>query len=367
MPTAMIRPRSSLAPLALSLTLCVPGVARAQAASAQSSSPRAASASDQDRADALFVQGKAAAQAKKWDEAHELLERAWALKQSYDIASNLGQVAYLLGKHAEAAQHVSFALRHYPATGDAEQKQKTQDLLDMVRQKVSSLSVRVSPHEAEVFIDGTSAGRADALPPELFVDPGERTVTARLEGQTVERHVSAEPGGHYKLELTLANAPTAAVAAPLPAPEPDPATNAPAQPSDTPPSSNSGFQTKHIAVIVGGALTVGSGIALGIYASKRSKAESDIETYRARVEEESSDPNACSNSNSEACQDLAQANEDWETSGRAQNIFLATTVVLAAGTIATYFLWPSDSDSSTTALTPVLTAEQQGVLLSGSF
>ncbi len=362
MPTARIRPRSIVAPLALSATLCVPGGAWAQ--TPDRAQP---AASDQDRADSLFLQGKTAAQAKKWDEAYELLERAWALKQSYDIASNLGQVAYLLGKHAEAAQHVSFAIRHYPATGDAEQKQKAQELLDMVRQKVSSLSVRVTPQDAEVLIDGASAGRAGALPPELFVDPGERTVVARLEGQEIERHVSAEAGGHYRLELTLANAPAAAADAPLAAPDSDSSAHASTQPVDNGTASDSAFQSKHIALIVGGALTVGSGVALAIYGSKRSQAKSDVETYYARVEDESSGPNPCAGGGSEACQDLARAREDWEKSGRAMNILIPTTVVLFTGTVAAYFLWPKDSDSSTTALTPVLTAEQQGVLLTGSF
>src|SRR6187551_3088835 len=113
----MIRSRLFAALVSLSACVCPTRMAQAQA-SAPMSAPSSASASGpenaahQDRADALFLQGKAAAQAKNWDEAYQLLAQAWELKQSYDIASNLGQVAYLLGKHAEAAQHVLFALRH---------------------------------------------------------------------------------------------------------------------------------------------------------------------------------------------------------------------------------------------------------------
>jgi tetratricopeptide (TPR) repeat protein len=374
----MIRSRLIAALVSLSACVCPARNAEAQAhaqarvhAQAAGPSPSASSelenGSPQARADALFLQGKAAAQAKNWNEAHNLLAQAWQLKQSYDIASNLGQVAYLLGKHAEAAQHVAFALRHYPATGDAEQKQKTQDLLDMVRQKVSSLSVQVTPLEAEVLIDGASAGHASELPPELFVEPGERVITARLGGEAVEREVSAKAGGHYNLELVLANTTPAAAAAGLQSSESNSASNTPADPADAS-SSQSGLENKHIALIVGGALTVGSGVALGIYASKRSKAESDIETYQARVEDESSDPNACASSNSDACQDLARASDDWETSGQMRNIFLATTMVLAAGTVATFFLWPSPADEqATTSLTPILTEEHQGLLFSGTF
>lgn len=388
MPTARICPYPIVALFALSASLCVPGAVWAQAqdksssqkkgqgllqeegpsggASSGGASPSGAQpSSDQDRADSLFLQGKAAAQAKKWDEAHALLERAWALKQSYDIASNLGQVAYLLGKHAEAAQHVSFALRHYPATGDAEQKRKAQDLLALVRQKVSSLSIRVSPGDAEVFVDGASAGRANALPPELFVDPGERTVEARLGGEVVERRVSAEPGGNYKLELTFANASTAA--APLAATDPVSTSHAPMQPSEYPPTGGPALETKHIAVIVGGALTVGTGIALGVYASKRSNAKSDVEASRDRIEEHTTGPNPCANGGPQECRDLARARDDWESSGRALNILVPTTAVLFAGTVAAYFLWPNDSAPAAAALTPVLTPEKQGVLLTGSF
>jgi len=357
----MIRSRLIAALVSLSACVCPARMAQAQAPASELENE-----SPQDRADALFLQGKAAAQAKNWDEAHKLLAQAWQLKQSYDIASNLGQVAYLLGKHAEAAQHVSFALRHYPATGDAEQKQKTQDLLDMVRQKVSSLSVQVTPLEAEVLVDGAPAGHAGELPPELFVEPGERVITARLGGEAVERNLFAKAGGHYNVELTLANAtPAAPAAAGVQNTEGNTAIGTAA---DSPAPDQSGFQNKHIALIVGGALTVGSGVALGIYASKHSKAESDIETYQARVEGESSEPYPCASSNSEACQDLAEASDEWESSGQMRNIFLATTVALAAGTVVTYFLWPSPAEEqASTSLTPILTAEHQGLLFSGTF
>lgn len=351
--------------------LAAPAVSLAQSASAEVAQDQSGQAqAGRDRADELFLQGKAAAQAKKWNEAHQLLAEAWQLKQSYDIASNLGQVAYLLGKHAEAAQHVSFALRHYPATGDSEQKQKAQSLFDMVRQKVSSLSLQVTPSDAEVLVDGEPAGRASSLPPELFVEPGERIISAELGGERVQREVNAKPGGHYRLELTLAGVDAAAAAAaPGAIAEPAQPANSSFPPPDSAPPSKSGLQPKHIALIVGGALTLASGVVLGVYAAKRSKAESDLDTYRARVQEESGDPTACATSNSQACRDLANATDDWESAGRARNIFLATTIVLGAGTVATFLLWPSDDSSSgpSASLTPVLDPGQPGLVLSGSF
>jgi hypothetical protein len=343
-----------------------------------------AHAQAEDRADDLFIQGKAAAQAKDWEQAHQLLSEAWQLKKSYDIASNLGQVAYLLGKHAEAAQHVAYALRHYPATGDAEQKQKTQSLLDLVRQEVSSLALNVSHGEAEILIDGSSAGRAAALPPELFVEPGERTIVARLGGERALRELTAKPGHHYRLDLVLSS-PKAAAASSAPdesfqdssaiAPRP----SEPGIEDRAPPEGRSALAPKHIALIVGGGLTLASGVGLAIYTVKRAEAESDVDVARHRVEAGSGGSSSCAQSQTQSCRDLGQAVDDWESAGRGRNVFLGTTIGLGAATLATYllatyWLWPDSSENngsptahSSPTVTPILSADQQGLLLSGSF
>jgi len=347
-----------------------------------------------DRADKLFVQGKAAARAKDWDQAHQLLSEAWQLKKSYDIASNLGQVAYLLGKHAEAAQHVAYALQHYPASGDAEQKQKTQSLFDLVRKEVSSLSLNVSHGEAEILIDGKSAGPAAALPPELFVEPGERTIVARLGGESALRELSARAGQHYRLELVLSPANTgtgpeassdASQNPPTPSP---PHRSEPGIDDQARQSDDFMLSPKTMALIAGGALTLASGVGLAVYTVKRADADSDLDVARHGSEQSSTGSSSCvdgqsqSRSQSQSCRDLAQAADDWESAGKGRNIFLGTTIGLGVATLATFLFWPSSSDASDTSdtsdsstahsiaspkLTPVFTPDQRGLLLTGSF
>ena len=342
-----------------------------------------------DRADKLFVQGKAAARAKDWDQAHQLLSEAWQLKKSYDIASNLGQVAYLLGKHAEAAQHVAYALQHYPASGDAEQKQKTQSLFDLVRKEVSSLSLNVSHGEAEILIDGKSAGPAAALPPELFVEPGERTIVARLGGESALRELSARAGQHYRLELVLSppntgTGPEASsdVSQNPPTPSP-PRRSEPGIDDEAPQSDDSMLSPKTMALIAGGALTLASGVGLAVYTVKRAEADSDLDVARHSIEQSSTGSSSCtdrqSQSQSQSCQELAQAADDWESAGKGRNIFLGTTIGLGVATLAIFLFWPSSSDASDTSnssmahsisspkLTPVFTPDQRGLLLTGSF
>ena len=338
-----------------------------------------AEAQAEDRADRLFMQGKAAAQAKDWQQAHQLLSEAWDLKKSYDIASNLGQVAYLLGKHAEAAQHVAYALRHYPATGDAEQKQKAQSLLDLVRQEVSSLALDVSHGEAEILIDGSSAGRAAALPPELFVEPGERTIVATLGGESALRELDAKAGRHYRLELVLSS-PKEVGGSAAPSESSQEASMGSEHHAElgvedkAPAPEHSALAPQHIALIVGGGLTVASGVGLSIYTVKRAEAESDLDVARHRVEQGSGGSSSCAQSQSSSCRDLGQAVDDWESAGWGRNIFLGTTLALGAATLATYLLWPDSPETgnspkahSSPIVTPVLAGDQRGLLLSGSF
>ena len=332
-------------------------------------SPAASAESRQDRADALFLQGKAAAQAKHWDEAHRLLKEAWQLKQSYDIASNLGQVAYLLGKHAEAAQHVSFALAHYPPTADTEQKQKAESLLELVRGEVASIRLSVSHPDAEILVDGQPQGRAALMPAELFVEPGQRRVVARLDSERVERVVRAEKGGQYQVQLNLspeAPAPPV-VAAAAPAPGGSEASG-PADSAPDPSSPTSGLEPKHVALIVGGGLTLVSGVGFAVFAIQHSRAVSDIDSYHARFGA-SAAPNACNQSvNNGDCQKLKDAVDARERSGRLRTVFLASGVGFAGATLLTYLLWPDSPGSPDSAqLNPMLTPESQGLLLSGSF
>ena len=57
------------------------------------------SSNDESLADRYFFEAKARAAEQNWEEAYQLLEKAWELKPSHDIAGNLGQVALKLGRY----------------------------------------------------------------------------------------------------------------------------------------------------------------------------------------------------------------------------------------------------------------------------
>src|SRR5690348_3221557 len=73
-------------------------------------------------AETNFRQGLRLMAQQKWEEAAGQLGRAWLINRTYDTSVNFGLVEERLGEYADAAQHISFALRHWPLVADKELK-----------------------------------------------------------------------------------------------------------------------------------------------------------------------------------------------------------------------------------------------------
>jgi hypothetical protein len=216
--------------------------------------PAAPSADAVKRADLSFKQGVRLYSEKKWSEAEAAFLSAWALNPTFDVAYNLGSAEYQLGKYPAAAEHLSFALRRWPLIGAASSLRKTaQQRLDAARAFVGALTVKVNVAHAEVFVDGQRVGAA-SLEGEVFVEPGERTVEAKLEGyETAKQVVQADKGAARAVQLTLvARAPKAKVVGELPQPAPVVA------PKD---ESRSGAKK---AILVAGAGASGAALLAGV-------------------------------------------------------------------------------------------------------
>ncbi|WP_437571454.1 PEGA domain-containing protein [Sorangium sp. So ce542] len=132
------------------------------------------------------------------------LQSAWELNPTFDVAYNLGNTEYQLKKHREAAQYQSFALRHWPLLkGVAKLKPNAKKWLAESRAQVGAVGVTVSMAGAEVLVDGKAVGKAP-LEGEVFVEPGEHRVEARLSGyETASQTVRVGKGGTVKVELAM--------------------------------------------------------------------------------------------------------------------------------------------------------------------
>lgn len=170
------------------------------------------------RADALFSKGKALYASGKTREAYETLSAAWGSKKSYDIAANLGSAELTLAMYRDAAEHFSYALRTFPATGNKKQLAATKQLFEKARAHVGGLTIKVSVDGAEVFVDGKSIGHSP-IQDQIFVDAGERAIEAKLAGyEPSTQTVKLANGGSQAIVVTLAPTapPPVASASPLP-------------------------------------------------------------------------------------------------------------------------------------------------------
>lgn len=156
-----------------------------------------------DDADRSFEQGTTALKAGKYEDALHAFEAVWKQRKTHDVAANLALAELQLGKHRDAAEHFAFALRNFPVTGDQAIRKGIEGAFAEAKKHVMTLRVIVSIDGAEVTIDRSVVGRSP-IADDIFVEPGARTIEARLPGHvTAVQKLEAKQGASDKIELAL--------------------------------------------------------------------------------------------------------------------------------------------------------------------
>jgi hypothetical protein len=294
-----------------------------------------------DRAGALFAEGKAAAKKNDWQTAYRLFQESWILNASYDTAANIGFSALKLKKYAEAARFLSYALRHFPTTGERAKRNELSRLLGVAKKQVTTVTVVVEPANAEVLVNDTP--RADQDDP-LFLDPGQHTIEVRASGYESEKQTLVTTAGaerNLNIALKQSMAPAALTAAPPPAP----ATTAPPAPIDSapPPTSDTAGSGRSLvpAIVAGGVAVVGLAAGIGFTVSANSK-ESDADDIR-----KATGPSGCARPTSapdcDRLHDLEESEDRQSTFGTIGFIVGGVGAAAALG----YLLWPQDRQTAT--------------------
>lgn len=151
------------------------------ATSAAAAPPDAAPADADDEVGRLYTEGYAAFQNSDYAKAEQLLAKAWALSKSFDVAATLGSAKLELGKHREAAQYLSFALRNALPSTRAGVRDRIKRDLDGARGHLATIKLTVSLVEAKIAVDGAVVDPL-FLGAEIYVDPGKRTFEATADG-----------------------------------------------------------------------------------------------------------------------------------------------------------------------------------------
>jgi len=275
-------------------------------------------------ADAYFLRGKALLKEGKVKDAYKEYKASWDLKKSYDIAANLGNIEYELGMPRDAAEHLAFSVRNAAVSVGSDRLEKIKKVLDQAKALVSVVVVRVNVDGAEVLIDGESVGRSP-IAEELYVDPGPRTIEARLSGHSVTTKTEE-----------FARSSTRTVYLEL---KPLPATTAPPSGAATRPIGSAAPRKNMLPIAVGGGIAV-AGLGLGLASILISSAKSaEAETLRATLAGSPANLSVCFGGTLPEC---AQLDGAYMASTSFRNLAIAGFAAggIAALATATYALIP---------------------------
>lgn len=350
----LTRPRAAILALALSAAALSASALAASPAAAQPAGPPAAdtpaqaAASEDERAAKWLSAGNKAFKEGKLAEAERAYREAFAIKKGYDIAGNLGAALLSQGKLREAGQHFAFTLRNFPITGDPAQREQMQKAFDQCRQGVGAIRVSVSVKGARVSVDGAAAGETPLLD-EVFVDPGDHVIEARLEGyKAASERVTARKGEALSISIVLEAIPVEKEIVKV-----------------VPPRRRSIAP----ALVMGGAAALGVGAGIGLMGLASAR-RSDAEALRLGLlsAKKSCVPGA-GNFDKDGCASLKSRADASDTFHNAGISVIVVGGVAAAGAVS-YLLWPSPKPRSAgldVQATPLIGAGVGGLSLSGAF
>jgi hypothetical protein len=315
------------------------------------------------KADALFREGVRFVAQQKWAEAEAKFLAAWALNPSYDVATNLGQAQYRLGKYRDAAEHLAFALRNWPIIGKREPRDLAQQRLAEVRKQVGAVTIRVSRPGAEVFVDGQPVGRSP-IEHEVFVEPGARSIEAKLAGyEDAQQRIEASKGGELSVMLTLAASAVTTTGPGGMATATPSGRAAPGLPSPPPPSVARPIWP--VAVGAGAALVfLGGGIGFTVAANTRM---GDAAALREQVGGRSACTGKPNGSLLQTCAELHSALADRDTLSNVAMVSFLAGGALVLGTVGMGVWAWSTKPGVRMEAAPVMGAHRGGIVVTGSW
>lgn len=307
------------------LSIISSGPANAQPAACSVSTP-ADNPALNDKVKSIYKQGVEATKRDDWATARQHFLDAWKLKKNEQIAANLGWAEFKLGMYRDAAEHLHYFLKNPPAGTPPEEQKRIQDMFEQVRKQVGALKINVNVEGATVFVDGRVIG-CSPVAQTVFVEPGEHSVEARMDGYEASREVKSFQAGGPDQELKLTLEKAAA----------EPGSAKPPKPID---ADKPNKTVIIVGAVLGGAGLIGTGIAAGFAISHDREM---TRLYKLAEASNRGETNECNSPNYGQCEKkYYEAWESWSTTGNiAINAGIITGVV-AAG-VLTYAFWPRKS------------------------
>jgi tetratricopeptide (TPR) repeat protein len=225
-----------------------------------------------------FREGVAHYDRQDYEKARLAFLQAYLLKPHSAVLLNLAQSELRAGRHAEAAENFAKYIRQNP-TAPAMDHAKTG--FEEARQRVTELNVQVNATAASVSVDGTDVGRSP-LPNAVYLMPGRHSVVARKGTASAEKVLDAIAGRREYVTLELREGYTPAPIMPAGGVESAGAVSAPATPVGSESGGgNRGFfewlgsSPAAVATISVAGLALGTSAVLAGFANNRYAAAND--------------------------------------------------------------------------------------------
>jgi hypothetical protein len=316
-----------------------------------------------DRADELFREGNQAFAAGDARTANEAYRGAWSLRKSFDIACNLGRTEAELQLSRDAAEHLDYCLKTYPASSRddlREANKRFRELFAEVRARVAAIRIETRPPGAEIAVDGASYGTTP-LGRDVFVDPGQHRVRAELQGfDGDERTIEVAAGASLTVSFLLGRSEAASASAPAPA-----AASVAPQPSS---AERRTADLRTTVVISGAALSlIGLGVGTGFHLDARGTSDRigrigralSLGPGRAACSESAPPPD---------CQNLRDEVEHEKGARRGAELAFTASALVGLATVAAWLVIPDERGEGASArVLPVTTPSFAGLAVTGRY
>jgi hypothetical protein len=330
------------------------------------------------QAQARWAEGKASFDAGNYEAARVAFKQAFILFQHPFFLQNLGEAELRCGRTVEAARHLSQFIRTATSATPA-QREAAKRSLKKASEKLGSVIVETNSDEAEVRVDDEVIGRSPLGSMQWFVEPGAHVVSARKEGyldgsEKVDIPTGPSKSVFVKLQRVTGGAPSEAPQPKSVAAESDKPPPVPTAPDST--AGSASVSTTTIAprtvVLIGEAALTVTAISLSLIYN--SKAANDI-SQRNSVRDQFVPlgglfKDTCVNPTAKAgppCLALASSESQITKDMNYRLAFGVAGGVLAAATVATYFLWPATPAQRPIALSFDVGRGHGAVWLDGRF
>jgi hypothetical protein len=320
-----------------------------------------------------FVEGIARVKAGDFEGARMSFAQAYTVLHKADILWNLALAEDKSGHLVDALAHFKQLARDGATEAD---RAKANKHVDQLMAETGHIEV-AAPPGAQVMVDGEAAGVAPLSGP-LDVAPGRHHLELRpVQGEAKVADTAAFAGQTARVSFLVAEpgAPVttaAAASSPGAATEVQGAQGAPPDSPPAPPPSPDQVQAVHgvsTSRIVTVAALGGAGIAsifLGVYFGLASQSNAnDVKGYQA-----ANGSSACAHitpQNSQLCTTWNDAVNAQNKDAALSDGFYVAGGLLAAGAVATWFLWPKSSTSASATIVPVVGPGGAGLTAVGSF